>query len=42
MIMTREELQVMYDEILQHLKEIGHPKYATFRELLDEAMKVFD
>jgi hypothetical protein len=40
--MTREELQIIYNEILQHLKEIGHPKYATFRELLDEAMKVFD
>lgn len=40
--MIKEELQVMYNEILQHLKEVGHPKYATFRELLDEAMKAFD
>ncbi|MDH6307414.1 hypothetical protein M2451_000563 [Dysgonomonas sp. PFB1-18] len=40
--MTKKELQVMYDEILRHLKEIGHPKYTTFRKLLDEAMEVFD
>lgn len=40
--MTKEKLQFIYNEVLQNLKKIGHPKYNVFKELFEDAIKMFD
>lgn len=40
--MTKEKLQFMYNDVLQNLKKVEHPKYDTFRELFKDVTKMFD